>query len=144
MMPANGSIQSHPKARASINPIITKTDTAASAITWTIAARSNSLQIGSDDVKQLLSRFLVERSRMFIRIDQMQVHVVFDDLGHETRHGAARARYEVRDLLARRLSLKSTFYALNLSPKSTNACQQLFLIANRMTHFQSIAYPPSL
>ena len=45
---------------------------------------------------------------MFIRIDQMRVHVVFDDLGHETRHGAARARYEVHDLLARRLSLKST------------------------------------
>ena len=33
MMPANGSIHSQPNARASMSPIITKTDTAASAIT---------------------------------------------------------------------------------------------------------------
>ena len=38
-IPASGSIQSHPNTRASTRPTITSTDTAASAITWIIAAR---------------------------------------------------------------------------------------------------------
>ena len=38
-MPASGSIQSQPKARASTRPRITITETAASAMTWMNAAR---------------------------------------------------------------------------------------------------------
>ena len=38
-MPASGSIQSQPKARASNRPTMTSTDTAASAMTWMMAAR---------------------------------------------------------------------------------------------------------
>ena len=81
---------------------------------------------------------------MFLRIDQMRAHVVFDDLGHETSYGAARAGDEVHDLLAPRLFGKRALYAVNLSPKSAYARQQLFPIANRMAHVRSIAYLPTL
>ncbi len=37
--PASGSIQSQPNVRASTSPTITRTETAASAITWMTAAR---------------------------------------------------------------------------------------------------------
>ena len=76
---------------------------------------------------------------MFLRIDQMRPHMVFKDLGHETRHGAARTGDEVHDLLATRFFSKCAFYAVNLSPKSTNTRQQLFSIANRMAHYGIIA-----
>ena len=38
-MPASGSIHSQPKARGQHSPTITSTETAASAMTWTMAAR---------------------------------------------------------------------------------------------------------
>lgn len=38
-MPATGSIHSQPNQRAASNPAMTRTDTAASASTWTTAAR---------------------------------------------------------------------------------------------------------
>jgi hypothetical protein len=79
---------------------------------------------------------------MFLRIDEMRAHVVFDDLSHETRHRAARAGDEVHNLLAPRLFLESAFYAVNLSPNSTNARKQLFLIANRMAHSAKYSIPP--
>jgi|HubBroStandDraft_1064217.scaffolds.fasta_scaffold35063_3 hypothetical protein len=71
---------------------------------------------------------------MFLGIDQMREHVIFHDLGHESRHGAACAGDEVHDLLAPCLIRKSAFDALNLSSQSANARQQLFLIANRVAH----------
>jgi hypothetical protein len=103
-----------------------------------------SLQIGSDDVQQLLRRFRFERARMFLRIDQMRAHMIFDDLGHEARHGAACAGDEVHDLLASCLARKSAFYAVDLSPEPADARQQLFLIANRMAHLAIIEYLPTL
>ena len=55
--------------------------------------------------------------------------------------GAARAGDEVHDLFAPRLVRKSALYAVNLSPKSTNARQQLFLIANCMAHTADYSIP---
>jgi len=81
---------------------------------------------------------------MFLGIDQMREHVIFHDLGHEARHGAACAGDEVHDLLAPCLIRKSAFDALNLSSQSANARQQLFLIANRVAHACIMAYPPTL
>jgi hypothetical protein len=71
---------------------------------------------------------------MFLGIDQMREHVIFHDLGHEPRHGAACAGDEVHDLLAPCLIRESAFDALNLSSQAANTRQQLFLIANRVAH----------
>jgi hypothetical protein len=78
---------------------------------------------------------------MLLRIDPMRPQVVLKDLGHETRHGAARTGDEVHDLLATRFFSECAFYAVNLSPKSTNAGQQLFSIANRMAHSPDYSIP---
>ena len=71
---------------------------------------------------------------MFGRIDQMRAHMVFDDLGHQARHGASCAGNEVHDLLAPRLFFEGAFYAVNLSAQPPNAREQLFLIANCVAH----------
>jgi hypothetical protein len=70
--------------------------------------------------------------------------MVFKNLSHEAGHGAARTGDQMHDLLATRFFRNCAFYAVNLSPKSANARQQLFSIANRMAHARSIAYPPTL
>lgn len=70
--------------------------------------------------------------------------MIFENLSHEPRHGTARTGDEVHDLLAPHFTDKGAFYAVNLSPKTANARQQLFLIPNRVAHRRIIAYPPTL
>ena len=71
---------------------------------------------------------------MLIGIDQMRAHMIFDNLGHEARHGTACAGDQVHDLIAPGLALECALYALHLASQSTHAGQQLFLFSNCVTH----------
>ena len=60
---------------------------------------------------------------MFIHIDQMRAHMVFDDLSHEAGHGAARAGDEVHDLLAPRLGREGAFDTVDLATNAAHTRQ---------------------
>ena len=83
---------------------------------------------------------------MFLDIDQVRAHMVFDDFRHEPGHCTARARDQVHDLVTPRLAHERPFDTLHLAPNPAHARQELFLIANCMTHteYNSIAPYPIL
>ena len=71
----------------------------------------------------------------------MRAHMIFHDLGHESRHGAACACDEVHDLLAASFPGKRTFYAVNLSAQAPYPRQQLFSITDRVAHRSDYSIP---
>ena len=76
---------------------------------------------------------------MFFGIDQMRTYMIFDDFGHQARHGAARTGNQVHDLFTARLACQCSFDALDLAPEAAHASQQLLLFANGMAHLSSLA-----
>src|ERR1700722_3559086 len=74
----------------------------------------------------------------------MRAHMVFDDLSHEARHGAACASDEVHDLFAPHLSRQSAIDTIDLAANAAYSRQKLLLISNRMAHLQSMPYLPIL
>src|SRR5579859_7793211 len=93
-----------------------------------------SLQIGSDDVQQLIRRIGIEGTWVLLEVDQMRADMVFDNLGHEALHGAACAGDQMHDLLASGLAGERPLDALHLASQAAHAGQQLLLIANRVAH----------
>src|ERR1700758_5600122 len=59
-----------------------------------------SFEIAMDDVDQMIGGVDVQRSGVFVRIDQVRADVIFDHLGQQTFDGASAAGDEVHDLLA--------------------------------------------
>jgi hypothetical protein len=76
---------------------------------------------------------------MFVGVDQMRTHMVFNYFRHEPGHGAACAGDQMHDLLTSRLGFEGPFNPLHLSSNAANACQQLLLVANRVAHASILA-----
>ena len=76
---------------------------------------------------------------MLLGIDEMRAHVILDDLGHQTGHGAAHAGDEVHDLFAASLAVERPLDGLDLAPDAAHARQQLVLFADGMCHATDIA-----
>ena len=73
---------------------------------------------------------------MFLAVDQMRAHMVFDDLRHQSGHGAAGARDQMHDLVTARFARKRPLNALNLASDASYAGEQFLLVANGVTHGQ--------
>ena len=97
------------------------------------------LQVGADDVEQLLGRLHVERPGMRVRVHQVRADVVLDHFGHQAGQGAADAGDELHDLLAAGLVLQRALDGLHLALHAAHAGQQLRLLADGVGHARRLA-----
>ena len=64
----------------------------------------------------------------------MRAHVILDDLGHQTGHGAAHAGDQVHDLFAAGLAVERPLDGLDLASDAADARQQLLFFADGVRH----------
>src|ERR1700751_178722 len=93
-----------------------------------------SFEIAMDDVDQLIGGVDVQRSGVFVRIDQVRPDVIFDHLGQQTVDGAAAAGGEVHDLLAPFFLLERAYNRIGLAADAACPIQELLLLPNGVAH----------
>ena len=71
---------------------------------------------------------------MLFGIHQMRANVIFDDFGHQARHGPPHPGDKTHDPLAASLVIKRALHGLNLAPDTAHARQQLLFFSDRMRH----------
>ena len=60
----------------------------------------------TDNIKELLRRFSVQRQEMLFGIDELRSYVILDYLGHQARHRTPGAGSEIHHLFAARLAVE--------------------------------------
>ena len=82
---------------------------------------------------------MFKRVGVFIGVDQMGADVILDHFGHQSGHGATRARDELHDLFAFGLALERALDRFHLPPETAHAGEQLLLFTNGMGHGPKVA-----
>src|ERR1700736_808422 len=95
------------------------------------------LQVGPDDVDQLLGALDSLGLARDGRTCDMGEHVVLDDFRHQCVRRTADSRDLVQDLRAALLRLESPLQRFDLSTQATHAPQQFRLLSDRVTHENS-------
>jgi hypothetical protein len=75
-----------------------------------------SLQIGANDVEQLLDGFGVQGMWMARAVDEVLAHMILDHFGHQSGHGAAGPGNEMHHLLTGSLAIERPLDRLDLAP----------------------------
>src|SRR5260221_12094921 len=88
------------------------------------------LQVGPDDVHQLVGALEADGIRLLAEAEDMAPDVVLDDLGHQTVHGPAGRRDELKDDPAFGLGVERTRDRLDLAADAIDTVQKLRLFAD--------------
>src|SRR5262249_42602904 len=92
-------------------------------------------QIRVDDLDQLLGGAVARVVGRRLRIDEVLVNVVLDDLGDEPVEGASTGRRLLQHGGAARLLLERALDRIDLAADAPDAVAQLLLLALRIGHF---------
>jgi hypothetical protein len=109
--------------------VVPRADIVGEAIT-----RRPSLEIGADDIDQLVGGVGSVRVALSLGIDDVDTDVVLHNLGHEAVDRPPDGRDQLQRLRAPRLSLESPFEGLDLSPNAADPADQLGFAAAGMAH----------
>ena len=102
------------------------------------------LQIGANNIKQLLGCIHIERVGIFFAVDEVRPDMILDDFGHQPRDRTAHSCEQVHHFFAFGFTLKSTFDRFDLAPHTADTSQKSLFFTDSMDHLTSIAYPPTL
>jgi hypothetical protein len=80
----------------------------------------------------LLCGIAIESIRIFLGIDEVRLHVVFHDLGHQTGYSASNSCDEMHDLIAASFPVQGALDAVDLTTDAAHARQQLLLFTDGM------------
>ena len=101
-----------------------------------------SLEIGADDIEQLVGCFAVQGTRMLFSINQMGVDVILNHLDHETGEATPCTGNQVHDFFATGFVLQSPFNRFDLTAQSADTGEELAFFVNGVCHVDNYSIAP--
>ena len=89
-----------------------------------------SFEIAPDDADDFFGRFLLFRSRLVLRIEDVELDMVFDDFRHERIHRASARSHRQKNGRAFMLRQQGFFDRVKLSADAPNTMQQFRFVSN--------------
>ena len=109
-----------------------------------MAGMEVSLQIGTNDVKQLLDGIRIERIGIGFAVDEMRPDMFFNDFSHQPCDRTAHGREQVHHFFAFGFCLKRTFDRFDLATQAANTSQKPLFFTDGVGHAIYISYPLTL
>ena len=104
-------------------------------------SRNTSFQVGPDYLDQFLGGICFGARSLFRALgEKMDPDMIFDDLGHQSRDGAANASDQVHDFIRTVLIFHGPLNGVDETPNAAHAPKQFALFPDRMRHDTIIGY----